>query len=611
LDNVRHGISYFGPDHRLIAHNALAEALIGAGPMTPGMSLAELVRLQQLQGLLDEAAAGEQALGPDAMIDRSRSIRYLRETPDGRRLEVSSNPTPDGGFVVTHTDVTELVEAQAAAAQRAAVLQVMLDNMRHGIIYCDAGHRVVAANSLAAELGGHPPGSVVPGRRFEELIEQQVARRAYGSETEAVARMTGAIDRRKPARYTRPGTDGRVIEVTSDPTPDGGFVVTMSDITPLAEAERAAKERAATLQAMLDNIRHGIALFDAEGRVQVVNPVFLRLLDLPAEVMAPGRPMADFVNLMLERGEYGEGEAATAAARAMLGRDRTRPLRTTRTRPNGVAVETVSDPIPGGGWVITYTDVTEERRIRAELERAKDAAEAANLAKSRFLAAMSHELRTPLNAVIGFSEAFIAAPDAEQGLDYIRSIHEAGRHLLSLIDDILDVTRAETTGFLVTSTEVDLKALGEGAVRVIRAVTGAAGVELHAVLPPSLPRIKADELRMRQVLLNLLSNAVKFTPEGGHVTLYAERDPGGDLLVRVTDTGIGMKPEDIPRAFEPFTQLDSSLARRFPGSGLGLYLSKALAEAQGATLTLESTPGQGSTALLRIPQALVLDPLAA
>ncbi len=273
-------------------------------------------------------------------------------------------------------------------------------------------------------------------------------------------------------------------------------------------------------------------------------------------------------------------------------------------------LEVVSDPIPDGGWVLTYTDFTAERRVRAELERAKEAAEAANDAKSRFLAAMSHELRTPLNAVIGFSEAFAADPDPARGAEYVRSIHEAGRQLLALIDDILDVARAGTRGFRTADAAVDVAELAEEAVQATRASADESGVSLSAALPPFLPRARGDGPRLRQVLLHLLTNAVKFTPSGGSVALSAEVErPSGDLVLRVSDTGIGIAPEDIPRAFEPFTQLDSSLARRYGGSGIGLYLARALAEAQGATLALESAPGGGTTALLRFPASRLLQPI--
>jgi signal transduction histidine kinase len=173
------------------------------------------------------------------------------------------------------------------------------------------------------------------------------------------------------------------------------------------------------------------------------------------------------------------------------------------------------------------------------------------------------------------------------------------------------VTRAETTGFQISEGEVDMVALAEGAVRVMRATAAMAQVAVSARLPPALPLVRADAVRLRQVLLNLLANAVKFTPAGGAVTLSAEVEPPGDLVLRVADTGIGMPPEDIPRAFEPFTQLDNSLSRRFQGSGLGLYLSRALAEAQGAELTLESAPGAGTTAVLRIPQSRLILPATA
>ncbi|MBV1796114.1 PAS-domain containing protein [Siccirubricoccus sp. G192] len=608
LDNMRHGIALFDHRGRLVAANELAARFtnLGSTALMAGQSMDDMVARQLAEGEIDAAA-----VAAAAVADRSKPFRYVRTRPDGTVLEVISDPTPDGGYVVTFSDVTALTRLEAEARSRAAILQVMLDNIRHGLCYYGPDRRVIAANALAAELGGHDPAALVPGRLLDDLIAEQLRNGAVAGDAEAVADAALRMDRSRPARYTRPSADGRIVEVSSDPTPDGGFVVTMADITPLARAEAEAQRRAGIQQAMLDNIRHGIALFDAEGRVVAANPVFRQLLDLPAEVLAPGHPYTDFVDLLAVRGEYGPGEEGLAVAAAIKGRDRNLTVRSVRRRPNGRVLEVVSDPTPDGGWVLTYTDVTEDRRVRAELERAKEAAEAANRAKSRFLATMSHELRTPLNAVIGFSEAFLADPDPVRGLDYVRSIHEAGRHLLALIDDILDVTRAETTGFQISEGEVDMVALAEGAVRVMRATAAMAQVAVSARLPPALPLVRADAVRLRQVLLNLLANAVKFTPAGGAVTLSAEVEPPGDLVLRVADTGIGMPPEDIPRAFEPFTQLDNSLSRRFQGSGLGLYLSRALAEAQGAELTLESAPGAGTTAVLRIPKSRLILPATA
>ncbi len=614
MDSVRHAIVMYGPDRRLVTANRLAGPEYGLPPLEGqvGQPFAALVEQQLAAGAFGSGAEARQRAATVLGIDRSRPVRYEHRLRSGRVVAVASDPTADGGFVITHSDVTELAEARASASERAAILQVMLDNMRHGICYYGADRRVIAANALAVELGGQSPGTLVPGRSLDALIADQVAVCAgNGRDVTALAETALRMDRSRPARYVRASNDGRIVEVTSDPTPGGGFVVTMADITPLAEAEAEAQHRAGIQQAMLDNIRHGIALFDAEDRVVAVNTVFRQLLGLPEAVLAPGRPYADFVAELRDRGEYGTGEQGELAAAAILGRDRRDAVRTIRTRPNGQVLDVVSDPTPGGGWVLTYTDVTEDRRVRAELEGARETAEGANRAKSRFLATMSHELRTPLNAVIGFSEAIMADPDPVRGLDYVKSIHEAGRHLLALIDDLLDVARSETTGFAVTEGEVDIVALAEAAERVMRAAAAAAQVSVETALLRPLPLVRADPVRLRQVLLNLLSNAVKFTPAGGTVRVDAILEPAGDLVLRVTDSGIGMSAADIPRAFEPFIQLDSTLSRRFQGSGLGLYLSRALAEAQGAVLTLQSAPGAGTTAMLRIPAERLLPPVAA
>lgn len=608
LDSMRHGIALFDRDRRLVAANALAAEFNGldADAFRVGRPLAELLKDAVALGVRTPEDA-EASVQDDYKLPRRRT----RQMPGGRVIEICIDPTPDGGFVSTYTDVTALTLAEAAATERAGVLQVMLDNIRHGICYYGPDGRVIAANALASEFGGHPPGTLRPGRSLDELIVDQLAAGALGGDAAATAAMARSLDRSRPARYVRPAANGRILEVTSDPTPDGGFVVTSSDITALADAEQAARHRAAILQAMLDNSRQGIILFDAEGRVVAANGMAADLNGLPAETLQPGQSVQALIEHQTTLGYFDAEQRADALA--LVPQDRPWPVPAVRQRKfsRGRTIEVTTDRVGEAGYIRSYRDISDEQRARAELERARDAAEAANMAKSRFLATMSHELRTPLNAVIGFSEAFMVDSDPGRRQDYVRSIHEAGRHLLSLIDDILDVTRSETTGFAITESPVDMVVLAEGAVRVMQATAATAQVAVRAALPVRLPLVRADELRLRQVLLNLLSNAVKFTPAGGSVSIGAEVEPAGGMVVRITDTGIGMRPEDIPRMFEAFTQLDSSLSRRFPGSGLGLYLSRALAEAQGASLTLESAPGAGTTAVLRFPQSRLLAELAA
>jgi signal transduction histidine kinase len=607
LDSMRHGIACFDRDRRLVTANALAAEFNGvsADALSPGRPLGEL-----LAEAIAVGARSPEDAEASLRHDRTQPRRRTRHLPNGRIIEICTDPTPDGGFVATYSDVTALTWAEAAATERAGILQVMLDNIRHGICYYGPDRRVIAANALASEFGGHPPGALRPGRSLDDLITEQQTLCSVGGDVAATASMARALDRSRPARYVRPTPDGRILEVTSDPTPDGGFVVTSSDITALANAELAAQNRAAILQAMLDNSRQGIILFDAAGKVVAANGIAADLNGLPAEALRPGRSVHELIE---DQAALGYLDAAQRAdALALVPRDAPWLVPSIRQRSfsRGRTIEITTDRAGEAGYIRSYRDISDEQRARAELERARDAAEAASMAKSRFLATMSHELRTPLNAVIGFSEAFLMNSDPVRGREYVQSIREAGRHLLSLIDDILDVTRSETTGFAITESRVDLAALAEGAVRVMQATAGTAGVVVQAAVPAHLPLVRADELRLRQVLLNLLSNAVKFTPAGGSVSLSARLEPAGDLVVQVSDTGIGMQPEDIPRMFEAFTQLDSSLSRRFPGSGLGLYLSRALAEAQGASLTLESAPGAGTTAVLRFPKQRLLAEVA-
>ncbi|MCU0887660.1 MAG: PAS-domain containing protein [Rubritepida sp.] len=609
LDNNRHGIVLYDAQHRLVAANGLAGEMMGVADLLrrPGTPHAEILAAQRARGMYADGQGGAATERGFRDLDRSAPQRMQRTLPDGRRFDIASDPTPDGGFVVSIADVTQLVRAEAEAERRAGVLQTMLDNISMGILLYDRDRRLIAVNDLAATTLGVPDLAEMRGSPMEEVLARQFAAGNFGEGEEAarVHRTVRDQDRSVPQFHQRITRDGRVLNNASHPTPDGGFVVSIADVTPLAQAQAEAARRAEILGVMLGNIRHGIALFDGRGRLVACNPKLREMLELPADFMRPGLSMREMVNALQARGEYGPGEEGAAVAAAILARPRAAPVRSVRSRPDGSIVEVVSDPTPDGGFVVTYTDVTEDRRIREALERARAEAEAANLAKSRFLATMSHELRTPLNAVIGFSEVLRGDAPAQQTEEFALAIQEAGRHLLSLIDDILDVTRAESGHLPVSLGPVTPAAMLASVERMMREMAERAGLGLELAAVAGLPAVRADDRRLRQVLLNLVANAVKFTPAGGRITLDARRDAEG-LVIEVRDTGIGIAAADLQKVFEPFTQLDSQLARRYPGAGLGLYLCRVLMEAQGGSLTLESHEGEGTRALLRFPASALL-----
>jgi two-component system cell cycle sensor histidine kinase PleC len=240
-----------------------------------------------------------------------------------------------------------------------------------------------------------------------------------------------------------------------------------------------------------------------------------------------------------------------------------------------------------------------------ELSAALVAATSSSKAKGDFLALMSHELRTPLNAIIGFSEVMSSELFGPLGharyREYTKDVHGAGKHLLALINDILDLSKAEAGKFDLHCAEIVPADLLEECLRLMRGRADDVGLRLTHQLEAGLPNIVVDRLRLKQVLLNLLSNAIKFTPSGGHVELCAGVDEAGRFILAVRDSGIGMAPEEIPLALEPFRQIASPFARNAEGTGLGLSLVKSLIECHGGTLELDSALNKGTTARLVLP----------
>ena len=410
--------------------------------------------------------------------------------------------------------------------------------------------------------------------------------------------------------YPHRRKDGQVrwIRTSGKPVFDaaGGFLGyrgTGSDITIEYEAEERARIAQDRLRDAVEFLADGFVLYDSEDRLVMCNGRYREIHARNPLATMPGQRFVDIV-----RSAYDLGEVPVGAVEL-----EEQVRRRVELHRNGTPIEIVSqgrairiaERRTRDGFIVgLHSDITALKQREAALMEAKQAAEMANRAKSEFLANMSHELRTPLNAIIGFAEVIqgqVFGETAPRYIEYARDIRSSGEHLLSLISDILDMSKIESGHFDFDEQEVGIVDVVSSCLAMVQGRARDAQVKLVAPAAPPPVHMLADRRAMVQVLLNLLTNAVKFTPAGGTVTVRVEADE--DLTLVVQDTGEGIAPDILPHIFEPFRRGAADVSRKAEGTGLGLAISRKLMERHGGTLDIESTPGAGTRARAVFPAA--------
>lgn len=601
-----HPILAFGRSGELAYANPAANRLIAE---LGAEDLAAVLPAEH-ERLMRECLHGESA-GPRAIAERN-----------GRVFSWAYQSSADGGLIHCYvTEITDWARAEAdlrrirddlecRVAERTAALQrneqvmrLVSDALPALIAYVDSDRRYQLANRRYWEWLGVSPAGMV-GQRIETVaappflnesgelrVDEVLAGREVAYEGVLISPDLGT---RQFYAIHVPHFDreGRVL----------GFFSLIQDITELKRAEEGMRRSEEKYRALMNHAADAILVADGDGCLIEGNRRAEELLGYGGEELA-GLPL-----MRLYRPEDEGRVNQILAELAGTGVVRVPDIAVVRRDGGEVPVDVAASMVTIGGRRVIQgilKDISLHKRIERELRGAKESAELADRAKSEFLANMSHELRTPLNAIIGFADVMrqeLMGPlPVAQYRDYVRDIYRSGRHLLDLINEILDMSKIESGLIELHCEPVSVVDLVKTSLRLISERAAQAKVRLSVELPLRLPAIRVDERRMKQVLLNLLSNAVKFTPPGGRVAVGAAARSDGGLMISVTDSGIGMDAEGIATALKPFGQVESALSRRYDGTGLGLPLTKAFVELHDGRLVLESAPGKGTSAIVELP----------
>ena len=616
LESISEGFFLFDVDDRMVLCNSRYRELYPAVAdiLQPGLKFEHLIETVVERAIVADAVAQPQEWVEQRLAQhRNPKGLILHQQSDGRWIQIGERKTQDGGTVGVFTEVTELKrreEELAAARDEATEAQRQLvdaiESISEGFSLYDADDKLVIYNRRYRDMHGTRSIDLVnEGVSFETILRNAVAR---GEIRDAEGRVEAWVAERLARHRDPKGThvhrrsDGRWIQVNERKTDDGGTVAIYTDITDVKQAEQAIQESEQRLRVIAEAAPMAVLIvtFD-DGMIRYVNQRFSEMFELEGSsalglqaktLYADPRHRQHVIDALTEHGHV---EGMEVLLKRAGGEEFWALMASQRVQFDGRPA-----------MITGLADISDRKRMEGELHKAIWASEQATRAKSDFVASMSHELRTPLNAIIGYSEIlFEDAQSAgrESEMADLRKIQDAGKHLLGLIDNILDLSKIEAGKMTLYLETFELRPMIDSVAATVTALAKKTGNVLGVSCADEVGTMHSDLTKVRQILFNLLSNACKFT-RNGTITLAAVRDANEAvdwIEFQVRDTGIGMTTDQQAKVFEAFTQADASTTRTYGGTGLGLAITKSFCRLMGGDVTLTSEAGKGTTFVVRLP----------
>jgi signal transduction histidine kinase len=500
-------------------------------------------------------------------------------------------------------DASEAERLRAELSRAIAAHRRTLDQLATGVAIFGADERHVFHNAAyrklfeldAAFLDEHPTDSAVLDRlRATRQLPEQADFRAWKAQLHEAYRTPEP----KEHLWHLPG--GRTLRVVTTANPEGGVTYLFDNITERIALESRYNALIRTKGETLDALAEAVAVFASDGRLTLYNQAFVELWGLSTRALAE-RPHVEAVSNWCKPYLGSNSEPWKAVQLAVTGLGRRSPLERRIERVDGTTLDCTAVPLPDGGTLVTFRDVSDSVRVERALIERNEALEAADALKSAFVGHVSYELRSPLTTIIGFAQLLddpLIGPLNEKQHEYVRHITDSSATLLAIINDILDLATIDAGAMQLDLGEVDARAAMEAAVDGVRARLSERGVRLEVKVPANIGSFVADEKRVRQVLFNLLSNAVGFSPLGETVTISAERSRDA-ITFRIEDRGPGIPLEMRERVFDRFES--HTLGSQHRGAGLGLSIVRSLMTLHGGSITIDSRPGMGTVAVCMFP----------